>query len=303
MRREQGVITHAHSDHVAPNRRSVLSIGTLRLLQPFQTQPQTLPFGETLTTERYVLSLHPAGHVLGSAQVLVQSRLTGERVLYTGDFKTWPNPTAEPLQPVPCDTLIMEATYGRAHYRFPPEAEALARGVALIRQWLAEGCVPVALGYRVGKAQEILHHLLAAGFQVAVEPATYQVARAYEELGVRFPRPYREYDGSPRDGEVLLFPPSLKRCEALERLPRRKTVMFSGWALNRDAARRFGVDEMVPLSDHADFDQLVEYASRVGARRVYTVNGFPDLAGHLRRLGYDARHFNGPNNGSQLPLL
>jgi len=288
---------------VAPNRVSILSPGTLRLLHPFHTQPRPLAFGETLSTERYTLSLHPAGHVLGSAQALVQSHASGERILYTGDFKTWPNPAAEPLEPVQCDTLIMEATYGRQHYTFPSEAEVLARGFALLREWLASGHTPVVLGYRVGKAQELLHHLLRAGFSVAVEPATYQVARAYEELGVAFPGPYRSYDGSPRDGEVLLFPPSAKRTGLLDGIPRRKLLMFTGWALNRHAPQTYGVDEALPLSDHADFPRLVEYVKRVGAKRVFTVHGFPDLAGHLRNLGYEARHLNGPGPATQLPLL
>ncbi len=289
---------------MARNAVSILTPATLRLLDGrVRTAPRPLAFGQPLVTDRYILTLHPAGHMLGSAQALVESHVDGERILYTGDFKCWPSPVAEPLEPVPCDTLIMESTYGSPRFKFPEESAALEHGRATLCRWLDEGCTPVVLGYRLGKAQEILHHLLSMGFQVAAEHGVYEAARAYEELGVRFPGCYRQFDGSPREGEVLLFPPFMKRDGCLDAVPRRKLLMFTGWAMWRSVAGRYGVDEALPLSDHSDFPRLVEYVKRVGAKRVYTVHGFADLAGYLCKLGIPARHLDGKTSETQMRMM
>ncbi len=304
-KRPVGYISHAHMDHVARHQRPILTSGTRVLLKTLlqRSDPCTLEYGETYDTANYSLTLYPAGHCLGSAQVLVRSKVSGQRVLYTGDFKVRPNPTAEPLQSVSCDTLIIESTFGRPEYCFPPQEEVLDSFFETLRGWLNRGETPVVLAYRMGKSQELLHHLLSQGFEVALEESAYVVTQSYQEAGVEFPGPFRSFDGTFREGEVLLFPPGKDTRAALERLKGKRMVAMSGWAVHNGARYRLGVDEAFPFSDHADYSELVDYVKLVNPKQVYTINGFPDLASHLRAQGYQAEHLKSGQASVQLKLL
>ncbi len=307
--RDLGLVSHAHTDHLARHRRPVLTPNTGALLQDYfsKSSPICLEYGEALENETYTLTLHPAGHCLGSAQVLIQSKHTGVKVLYTGDFKPRPSPTNEPLEPVPCDILVMEATYGKAHYRFPPQEQVLQTAFQTIRNWLSKGERPVILGWRLGKAQELLHHLLGQGFEVLVEESIYQLARIYQEAGVVFPGELKAFDGQPQDGQVVLCPPGTKANSALKGLRGLRFMELTGWAA--DGQKRWGrpADASLPFSDHPDFRELTDYVLQVQPKQVYTVNGFPDLAAHLREIGYPAVHLDGrgrfADDGFQMKML
>ena len=313
---DTSVVSHAHSDHVARHRRPVLTHNTRLLLGDYydRSQPVELQYGEPLETADYTITLHPAGHCLGSAQTLVTERATGHRLLYTGDLRTRPSPINEPAETVACDTLVIESTYGHPDYVFPPQAESVATAMRVIAQWLEQGALPVVLGWRLGKAQEALHYLLSAGFAVACEESVYEVARRYEEAGVEFPGEYRVFDGSVADGEVLLFPPGKKAREKLNgqrpagRMARH--LELTGWAAGKGVkpwGRGRPGDASLPYSDHADFNDLIAYVQAARPRQVHTVFGFPDLAARLRQMGYAATHL-GKNatpadQSYQMPLL
>lgn len=306
-KRSSALISHAHTDHVGRHEHPIATRATSRLLHPvLNGRGRTLEFGEVVEAPGYRLSLHPSAHCLGAAQVLVEVKATGERVLYTGDLKLRPNATAHATQVVPCDTLVLDATYGAPRYRFPDDAETLARLRALVTSWLEQGYTPVVMAYRVGKAQEALHHLLAWGFPVAVHPAVYEMARAYEELEVVFPGRYRLLDGQAGDGEVVLCPPQRRDSQALAGLRRVRSVFLTGWAVDGQPWWS-GAHTTLPLSDHCDYDDLLAYVRQSGARRVLTVFGGQELAAHLRRQGYDAHHLpdlgNGATLAQQLQLL
>lgn len=310
------VISHAHSDHIARHRRTALTPGTALLLGDYLRRSECVPldYGAPLETPDYAITLHSAGHCLGSAQTLVTRRADGHRILYTGDFRAQPSPINEPAAIVPCDTLVIESTYGKPEYAFPPQEATIANAVRVIRQWLRQGALPVALGWRLGKAQEALYHLLDAGFRVACAAEIYDIARRYEDAGVRFPGDYRIYDGSASDGEVLLFAPGRKSREYIAaNRPDRRPVRYlemTGWAAGQ-SRRPWGGgrpgDASLPYSDHADFNDLTAYVQAVQPRRVFTVFGFPDLAERLRQMGYAAIHL-GKNatdadRAYQMPLL
>ena len=315
-KQELSVISHAHSDHTARHRRPVLTLGTELLLGDYlrRSESITLDYGEPLEFPAYTISLHPAGHCLGSAQTLVTQRSSGERLLYTGDIRVQPSPINEPLEVVPCDTLVIESTYGRPDYVFPPQEDTVANAVRVIAKWLEQGALPVVLGWRLGKAQEALHHLLKAGFRVACEDGIYDVARKYEDAGVSFPGQYRIFDGTASADEVLLFPPSRKSREHISsHRPDHRPVRYleiTGWAVAA-GSRPWGNgrpgDASLPYSDHADFNDLLGYVQALQPQRVFTVFGFPDLAERLRRMGYAATHLGAnatdADRAYQMPLL
>ena len=315
-KQDTSVISHAHSDHTAKHRRPVLTTATRLLLGDYldRSDPVELDFGQTLDFEGCAVTLYPAGHCLGSAQTLVENKATGERLLYTGDLRVQPSPINEGHQPVPCDVLVIESTYGRPDYVFPAQEEAIGTAIRVVTQWLEQGAVPVVMGWRLGKAQEALYHLLTAGFRVACDESVYDIAQRYEAAGVAFPGPYRVCDGEFREGEVLLFPPGRKSRETVNLVkPERRPVRYlelTGWAAGAGVkpwGRGRPGDASLPYSDHADFNDLVGYVEAVRPRQVYTVFGFPDLADHLRRKGYSAIHLGknatAADRAFQMPLL
>ena len=307
-KRESSVISHAHSDHTGRHRRPVVTPNTLLLLRDYlkNAAPIILPYGEMLDTPTHSITLYPAGHCLGSAQTLAVSKATGERLLYTGDIKTRPSPTNEPIQAVECDTLVIESTYGHPNYVFPPQEQTLDTATRMLRTWLERGERPVVLGWRLGKAQELLHHLLSEGFEVVVEAGIYEAVEAYREGGVCFPGRVTAFNGHWPDGTVALFPPG-RSSRSLNGYRYQRTMELTGWAA-ADGHRhwRRPADSSLPFSDHAGYNDLLAYVEAVKPQRVYTVFGFPDLAARLRTMGYPAVHLDGKGGGSdgfQMGLL
>ena len=310
-KREFGLISHAHSDHTARHLSPVLTPNTRLLLGDYlkRSEPITLEYEEPLDRGDYTLALFPAGHCLGSAQALITNKWSGERLLYTGDFKSRPSPVNEPLLPVECDTLVIESTYGRPEYVFPPEDQVLDTACRTLEMWLSKGERPVVQGWRLGKAQEIMHHLMSAGFELVVEESIFQVAEAYQKAGVAFPGDFHCLNGHWAEGQILVCPPGFRRATEMNLALGKRYMELTGWASGK-GGRRWGRrgDASLAYSDHADFNDLVDYVKMVRPSQVYTVNGFPDLAAHLRKLGYPAVHLdkkNGQrdNGGFQMKLV
>ena len=234
---------------------------------------------------------------------LVQCKTTGLRVLYTGDFRVKPNPTAEPLATVPCDVLIMESTYGREDYVFPSQDEVLKDFFDSVFDWTDAGGVPVVLAYRMGKTQELLHHLLTRGYRVAVGGRRI---RNYPQFrgGGGAVSPFRRLTasstarcGTERRWYFRLADGRGRRCPASGT---KRYFGMSGWALNQERAHWTGADVSFPFSDHADYEELLAYVEAVGAKEVYTVFGFPDLARDLQGRGYKAAHLEKGTSSVQL---
>ncbi|MBM3872798.1 MAG: ATP-dependent DNA ligase [Verrucomicrobia bacterium] len=291
-------VSHAHFDHLAAHGEVLCSEGTARLMQarlPAARAYRTVSFGETIPLDRgATLTLHPAGHIFGSAQCLIAHPEHG-RLLYTGDFKLRPGLSAEPCATPAADLLIMETTYGRPQYVFPPTATVLADIRRFCREALQEGETPVLFGYSLGKSQELLSVLTQDGLPVMLHPQTARMTAVYEELGVRFPA-YRTFDEAEAPGHVVLCPPQSPQSAFLRRLPRRRTATITGWALDPSIRFRSGCDAAFPLSDHADFPDLLRMVECVQPRRVLTLHGFAaDFARTLRERGFDAWAINEDN--------
>lgn len=300
---DRAVISHAHSDHVARHREIVCSPPTARLLRarlPGRRIEHVLPFGhtESLTADTAV-TLHPAGHILGSSMVQLQ----GEHgsLLYTGDFKLQPGLATEACQPPRSDVLIMETTFGLPRYAFPPQAEVAAAIIAFCHQSLADGQVPVLYCYSLGKSQEVLRALAPAGVPIMLHAAACQLTRVYEQLGWKFPA-YREFDAREANGHIVICPPPHNGPGILRHLPARRTAVITGWALDAGAIYRNRCDAAFPLSDHADYADLLKLVAMVQPKQVYTVHGFArEFAAVLRARGVEAWAL-GRSNQLELPL-
>src|SRR5947207_360759 len=289
-------ISHAHSDHIAPHQEIIISEPTARLLQsrlPGHRIEHVLPFGGERSVRGVDVTLLPAGHIFGSAQCFLS--LGDETLLYTGDFKLRPGKSAEQAQWRHAETLIMETTFGLPRYRFPPTEQVIDQMISFCRETIDGGNVAVLLGYSLGKAQEILCSLDGAGLTPMLHGSVYRMTRMYEQFGQSFCK-YVRYNPNDVAGKVLICPPSANRSHMLERIPHKRVAMMSGWAVDPNAVYRYQVDAAFPLSDHADYDDLIRYVELVQPRRVLTLHGFAAaFARDLRARGVTAWALNDEN--------
>lgn len=291
---ERVFVSHAHSDHTARHREVILSAPTAELMRARlggERIEHRLACGETREftggDSAFRLTLLPAGHILGSAMALIEA--DGDSLLYTGDFNLRPGLAAEPCEPSPANVLVMETTFGRPEYHFPPAEEVVRDLVSFCRETLAAGATPVLLAYSLGKSQELLCHLGAAGLRVQLHPQAHKLAEVYARCGQALP-PFAAFKANTARGAVLICPPGFTALPELEALGAVRTAVVTGWALNPSCRFQYGVDAAFPLSDHADFPDLLRMVELVSPRRIFTVHGFAaDFARTLRERGHDAR--------------
>lgn len=288
-------MSHGHSDHIARHAAGLASPATVALVAARLGVCRLAPlgFGDSIERLGHRISLAPAGHVLGAAQVVVDAP-DGRRLVYTGDFSVRTRQTVKSAAPIRADVLIMECTFGLPRYVFPPDEEIQAQIRRFVERTLAESATPVLLGYALGKAQEAMALVSGMGYPVCVHPSVAQLADVYRRFDVDLGA-YAVYAGEVAPGQVLIAPPN-RRGLALP--GRSRTLYLSGWALDRSAKYRLGVDDAAPLSDHADFAELVRFVSEAQPSRVYTTHGPSAFADHLRRLGFNAEHL-----GTHQPML
>lgn len=297
------VVTHAHSDHVGRHKELICSAPTARLLRsrlPGKRIEHVLPYGQTepLTNDT-TITLHPAGHILGSS--LVELKSEQGTLLYTGDFKLRRGLAAEVCATPQADLLIMETTFGLPRYEFPPEKKIFADIIAFCHESLAEGRTPVLFCYSLGKTQEVLCALKPSGLPVMLHDAAMRLTKIYEQFGISFPE-YREFKASEVGGHVVICPPPHQKSGILRHIPARRTAIVSGWALDAGATYRFKCDAAFPLSDHADYPDLLAFVDQVRPKRVLTLHGYAtEFARTLRERGYEAFAI-GRENQLDLPL-
>jgi DNA ligase-1 len=293
-------VSHAHSDHIAAHEEIIVSERTARLMQarlPGARNEHVLVFGEATEVHGLRVTLLPAGHIFGSAQFFLEG--DAGTLLYTGDFKLRAGRSAEAAEWKQADTLIMETTYGLPRYRLPPTDLVVQQIVAFCREALEDGATPVLLGYSLGKAQEILCSLAEANLQPMLHGSVYRMTRIYEQFGQSFCN-YERYDPAATEGKVLICPPSANRSRMIQRIKNKRVAMISGWAVEPNAIYRYQVDAAFPLSDHADYTDLLRYVELVQPKRVLTLHGFAaEFARDLRDRGFEAWAL---NQQSQLEL-
>lgn len=293
-------LSHAHSDHARARHDEILctaaTADALRI-RLGEVNAVRLEFGEPFDFHGCRLTLYPAGHVLGSAQLLVEH--AGHRLVYTGDFKLRGSLTCRPGVVVAADTLVIEATYGLPIFRFPPPEESRREIVRFARSALAESKTPVFLGYSFGRGPEIIKILDEANVGTAVDERIYKFLEVYAAAGIEFRHPIL-LGRAGREGRAAVIPDQRRRKRSLQDIPNPVVAYVSGWAVLDRILDRTGADACICLSDHADWPDLLEYVSRSKPTRVLVTHGYCDaLAGYLKRKGFDAHavHFPDTDGG------
>ncbi len=293
---ERAVVTHGHSDHARLGSQqyfcSAASVPILQHRLPQAGEIRPLGFGETLQLGDATISLHPAGHILGSAQVRIAAE--GEVWVVTGDYKRCDDPTCEPFEVVPCNALITEATFGAPVYQWQPGAETVGE----IYQWWMDnrraGLTSLLFCYALGKAQRVLAELRRfTDEQVYTHGAVEAITAIYRDQGVAM-LPTRVTTDLPRDhsytGALIIAPPSAHRSVWMKRFKNVSTGFASGWMRVRGHRRRRGYQRGFVLSDHADWPGLLRTVRETGAQRIYVTHGYKDLlARYLCHEGYAAQ--------------
>jgi putative mRNA 3-end processing factor len=283
---ERALITHAHSDHARAGHGAVLAtqetldLMRLRYGENFAGTTQAAAYGEIVNLGGVEASFHPAGHVLGSAQIAVAAR--GLRVVASGDYKNVSDPTCAPFELVPCDVFITEATFALPVFRHGvPDAEIakLLRSVALFPER-----AHLVGAYSLGKAQRVIALLRKADYAApiylhgAMEKITHYYASRDITLGEL--RPVRGASKAELAGTITLCPPSVLKDVWARRFPEPLTAFASGWMRIRARARQYGVELPLVISDHADWDGLIATIAATGAGEIWVTHGQEDALVH-----------------------
>jgi putative mRNA 3-end processing factor len=276
----RAVVTHAHGDHLTWGCDAYLvsepGRGVSReRLGTWARGLESTPYGETRVINGVRISLHPAGHILGSAQVRLE--YGGAVWVVSGDYKTDPDPTCTPWEPVRCHTFITESTFGLPIYQWTPPVQVAAE----INRWWAEnaraGRTSLLCGYALGKAQRLLAALDPTVGPILTHGAVERMTALYREAGVALPTT-RHVGELPRTastaGAMVIAPPSVVGTTWMRRLGEARTAFASGWMRVRGARRRRGVDAGFTLSDHVDWPQLLGAIDATGADEVWVTHGF-----------------------------
>lgn len=285
-------VSHAHYDHISKHKEVILSIPTSRLMKvrsKSKRKEHKLEFFKKANfkfkDKEFSLTLLPAGHILGSAMLLIE--VGDSSILYSGDFKLNSLYAAEKCTPQKAEFLIMETTFGKPEYKFPLIKEVAEQIIAFCKTTLSQNITPVLLAYSLGKSQDLLSILAKEDLPILVHTQIHKLTQIYREFGYKFPA-YEIFSRRKMKGRVVIYPPSAANIDELFSGKPIKTAAITGWAINKNAGLR--VDESFPLSDHSDFYELIDFVKVVNPKKIFTTHGFAsEFAAVLRSLGFEAQ--------------
>jgi putative mRNA 3-end processing factor len=292
---DRAVITHAHGDHARAGSRAYLCAAPCGPLLERRLEPgaavETLAYNQPLRIGGVTVSFHPAGHILGSAQVRVEGE--GGVWVVSGDYKRDADPTCEPFEPVHCDVFITESTFGLPIFRWDPARDVMAELLGWWEDNRAAGRASVLFCYTLGKAQRILAALAEnTDRRVLVHGAMLAMTEMYRRAGIRMLETevlVERARNASSAGELVLAPLSARGTPWMRRLGEFSDAFASGTMRVRGMRRQRNVDRGIVLSDHADWPALLQTIAEVGASRVLTTHGYPEpLARYLRSQGIES---------------
>jgi putative mRNA 3-end processing factor len=300
---ERAVLTHAHGDHAVPGSATYLvsepglGVATRRLGD--NASIRAMPYGLSTDLNGVRISFHPAGHILGSAQVRAEHR--GEVWVISGDYKTEPDPTCAPFEPVPCHTFVTESTFALPIYRWRSQAAHFKEINGWWRDNQARGRASVLFAYPLGKAQRVMAGVDAGIGPIYTHGAVEQMAVVYRAGGVALPASQVVVQSGPKTNwseGLIIAPPSANGTIWMRRFGDVSTAFVSGWMQLRGTRRRRTIDRGFPLSDHADWPGLLETVRATGAQHVWVTHGHAaTFARYLRETGVDAQEIATPYEG------
>lgn len=284
-------ISHGHSDHARGlHRRAIATPETLAVYSmrfPDAADQELIPLtlGQTIEHRGARLTAYPAGHILGAAQLLIE--FGGETLLYTGDLKKRPPLLGAETVTPRCDRLIIESTFGLPIFHLLSREEGRERILGFARECAEEGATPVYLCHPLGRGQEVLHTLCAAGIGAAVHGSVARFVPLYESAGCEFPG-WEPYHGLAADGKALVTVHGFRR--QVEASGKNFRIAYvSGWAALDNSRARSGAEELIPYSDHADFDELLALVEAASPREIDVVHGYAEpFARILAQRGWKA---------------
>jgi putative mRNA 3-end processing factor len=277
----RALVTHGHSDHARAGHgavlatRETLDIMALRYGEGFAGSTQTAAYGDAITLNDVSVCFHPAGHVLGSAQIAVERN--GLRIVASGDYKRQPDATCRAFEPVACDVFITEATFGLPVFRHPPAHEEIARLLKSVAQFPERTHLVGA--YALGKAQRVMRLLREAGHERPIhihgalaKLSDYYVSRGID-LGALEPATVEDSAKADFAGAIVIGPPAAFSDRWARRFPDPLSCFASGWMRIRQRARQGGVELPLIISDHADWDELTATIRETGAAEIWVTHG------------------------------
>lgn len=275
---DKAVITHAHSDHARSGSNSYLCHTLTKPLLDLRLGPQTIQaveWNEPVTINGVKVSLHPAGHIIGSSQIRIEHN--GEVCVVSGDYKLENDGLSGQFEPIKCHSFITESTFGLPIYNWKPQDEIFST----IQNWIlnnnAEGKTSVLMAYSLGKAQRLLPCIEATGLPIFLHGAVYNVHQALLNAGIKLPAAQRVELDMPKEtfkGNVVIAPGSADGSPWMKRFSPYSVGVCSGWMQVRGNVRRRNADAGFVLSDHADWNGLLSAVKDTGAEKVYVTHGF-----------------------------
>ena len=294
-------ISSASISQFSSHKKIIATPQTIRLLAKRVKNSLVLPcpFNRPFSLGKLQIELIPAGFILGSSQVVVD--LNETRLIYSGDIKLRHSDTSEHVVVRHCDILIMKCTYGKPGYVFPSTEDVMGSIRVFARSSLSSGYVPILLVNPLGKALDIIKVLGNEGFKLSLSKSIYNTLKIYEEFGFSFSN-YESFNPSRLQGKVLIVPPHLRTSDKIEGLENKKIGVVMGWAIDKRYSKSvFGADEAFPMSNHAGYDELIQYVELVRPKEVYLVQGFnTEFSRTLKKRGFNAKPLEKP---TQLELL
>lgn len=293
---DRALITHGHSDHARPGHGAVLAtqetldMMRLRYGDNFAGSTQSIFYGEEIEIGNTRVQFHPAGHVLGSAQISVRSGST--RIVASGDYKDSSDPTCEPFEVISCDVFITEATFGLPVFRHPDASREIAKLLSSVSLFPERAHLVGA--YSLGKAQRVIALIRAAGYDAPIylHGAMEKITRYYESRGIPLGDLRMAKDAKKADlaGTITLAPPSAITDVWTRRFPDPVAAFASGWMRVRARARQKGIELPLVISDHADWDGLCKTIKATGAGEVWVTHGEEEALVHwCKNQGLKAR--------------